>query len=109
MEINYHDDALTSEQIAEKKEKLLDMLHKLTDDATERYKKNGIVDCYYNIVASDWNNYGKNRTYINVYENREGSKHSKKIICGYFDNITGDYVPKDCRQTYVFDILKDKI
>lgn len=109
MELKYHDDNLTPEQIADKKEKLLDSLRKLTDDATERSKRNGNIDYFYSVITSDWKNYGKDRTYIKFYEKREGSKHNKLFNCGYFDNANGDYVPKDSRGSYVFDILKDKI
>lgn len=44
------------------------------------------------VVANDWVNYGKNRTYVEVrhYTNAWGRKHTTKI--GYVDNMTGAFV-----------------
>lgn len=46
----------------------------------------------YEVKANDWVKYGKNRTYFEITETRTGSKHSKSIKYGYWDNITNEYV-----------------
>ena len=59
--------------------------------------------CYnYTVVAKDWENYGKNRTYLSVTET-SSTKHFKKFDFGYIDNATNTYVPgtKDAMKNYV--------
>ena len=52
--------------------------------------------CELVIVAKDWANGGKNRTYFAIIErstDSKASKHYKKKEYGYLDNVTGEYVP----------------
>ncbi len=83
------------------KQEIIDRVSQIADNTTEWFKKDGKVDYYYDVVVKDWKNYGKDRTYINVYERRTGSRHSKLWECGYYDNIADKYVPT------TFDITKD--
>ena len=54
------------------------------------------------IVARDWQNYGKDRTYLSIVETGRGTKHYAKYDFGFIDNNTNEYVPGkwDCRQNY---------
>lgn len=57
----------------------------------------------YNAYISDWENYGKSRTYFAIYEKCDNSRHNKKKSYGYFDNQSGAYVPEkygDLRKNY---------
>ena len=47
----------------------------------------------YKVYTSEWQNYGKSRTYFAIYETRDHSKHNAKYDCGYYDNINNTYVP----------------
>lgn len=48
----------------------------------------------YEFDASDWNKYGKSRTYFSVdaYRKSDG-KHHHMNDYGYFDNVSNTYVP----------------
>lgn len=48
---------------------------------------------HYEVVANDWEGYGKNRTYLSIIETRDNSKHHVERKYGYIDNISGEYVP----------------
>lgn len=73
------------------KDELIKRVNEIAEESTERYKRDGKIDYYYRVYATDWKNYGKDRTYIKVYEKRTGSKHNKLIDCGYYDNASGQY------------------
>lgn len=47
----------------------------------------------YKISISDWENYGKKRTYIKVHETKKHSKHHVVYDYGYVDRQTNKYVP----------------
>lgn len=47
----------------------------------------------YEIGVRDWENYGKNRTYLSIFRARDNSRNNSKFDCGYIDNISGEYVP----------------
>lgn len=52
------------------------------------------TDVYdYSISARNWENYGKSRTYLKIYETRRNSTHNKAYDCGYIDNQKNVYVP----------------
>ena len=42
--------------------------------------------------VSDWENYGRSRTYLKLVETSDVTKHYKELDCGYFDNQKGVYV-----------------
>lgn len=48
---------------------------------------------HYEVSVSNWENYGKSRTYIAIIETRNCSKHYVKSNYGYYDNIADEYVP----------------
>lgn len=52
---------------------------------------------------TEWNNYGKSRTYLKMVETREGSKHYNEKDYGYYDNTNNLYVPGK------FDLESSKI
>lgn len=57
------------------------------------------------VVAKDWQKYGKNRTYLSIVETCSVSTHYKVKDYGYVDNATGTYYPKkygDARENYTF-------
>lgn len=57
------------------------------------------------VVAKDWEKYGKSRTYLSIVETCSVSKHYKVKDYGYVDNATGTYYPKkygDARENYTF-------
>lgn len=49
---------------------------------------------HYKAIVSDWENYGKNRTYLSYVETRDHSKHNVIKKFGYVDNATNEYVPE---------------
>lgn len=51
-------------------------------------KDNGFTQT---VVARDWENYGKSRTYYSIVETRTGSKHYKKRDYGFYDNQTNSF------------------
>lgn len=59
---------------------------------------------HYEVVASDWEGYGKKRTYLSIVETRENSKHRAERKYGYIDNISGEYVPdtNDLEKNFTF-------
>lgn len=62
----------------------------------------------YRLSTSEWENYGKSRTYFKVYESRNGKSRSVSDY-GYYDNKAKKYVspPKkghDLTSNYVFSI-----
>ncbi len=71
------------------KEILLDRLNEKAAEANSH--DNGY---HYNVYISNWENYGKSRTYFAIFETRENSKHNKKISYGYYDNQKLIYVPE---------------
>lgn len=46
----------------------------------------------YEIVAKDWENYGKNRTYFTIICTKDGTKYHREAKYGYYDNIANVYV-----------------
>ena len=58
----------------------------------------------YRIVANDWENYGKSRTYLKIVETRRNSKHHVEKQYGYIDNNTGEYVAgkNDLNRNFTF-------
>lgn len=63
--------------------------------------------CEFDIVAKDWQNYGKNRTYLSIVERSKDSKvskHYKSKDYGYYDNVSGQYVAgkNDLTNNYTF-------
>lgn len=71
------------------KEQLIRMLEAIAEKANSH--DNGY---HYEVSVSEWENYGKSRTYFAIYETRDHSKHNKKTDYGYFDNQSGKYFPK---------------
>lgn len=69
------------------KEILIDRLNEKAEEANSH--DNGY---HYVASVSNWENYGKSRTYFAIYESRNNSKHSKKISYGYYDNQKNVYV-----------------
>lgn len=70
----------------------------------------------YEIVANDWEGYGKNRTYFSIVEKSTNSKSSKHYVTrkyGYLDNINGEYVVEkgnaDATENYNFKGAKFEI
>ena len=63
--------------------------------------------CEFDIVAKDWQNYGKDRTYLSIVERSKNysiSKHYKSRDYGYYDNTAGQYVAgkNDLTKDYTF-------
>ena len=75
-----------AKQPAEKslKEEIISKVEYIVSKASDIYN--------YEIVARDWANYGKSRTYIKVWETSNSSKHYKVYEFGYIDNIANTYV-----------------
>ena len=67
-----------------------EIIQKLNTIANEQNSKdNGFkltVEC------NDWQNYGKDRTYFQIVETRENSKHYKVKKYGYYDNASYRFV-----------------
>ena len=57
---------------------------------------------HYQVVVNDWQNYGKDRTYVSIIETRNGSKHYAKKDYGFFDNIAGTFVEGKASLNYTF-------
>ncbi|MEY8396203.1 hypothetical protein AALB64_15535 [Lachnospiraceae bacterium 45-P1] len=76
------------------KEQLIAKMELLTSLANKAYD--------YKISVSDWENYGKSRTYFKIYETRKNSRHNVIYDCGYYDNQKDVYVPgkKDLTKNY---------
>lgn len=57
---------------------------------------------HYEVVAKEWNNYGKSRCYLSIIETRRNSKHYAKYDFGYYDNKSGAYVAgrRDLKSSY---------
>lgn len=66
------------------KEEIISKVEHIVCKAPDRYN--------YEIIARDWANYGKSRTYIKVEETSTSSKHRKVYDFGYIDNIANTYV-----------------
>lgn len=64
---------------------------------------------HYKVVVSDWENYGKNRTYFSVIETRDHSKRCVKYDCGYFDNTAEKYIPGKCNLQSNFNLKGNKL
>lgn len=47
---------------------------------------------HYTIEENNWENYGKSRTYYNIIETRDNSKHRSEYRFGYYDNKEEKYV-----------------
>lgn len=54
---------------------------------------------------TDWENYGKSRTYFKLVETSSVTKHYKALDFGYFDNKKGVYVSgqRDLEAETVYD------
>lgn len=54
---------------------------------------------------TDWENYGKSRTYFKLVETSSETKHYKALDFGYFDNKKGVYVSgqRDLEAKTVYD------
>ena len=54
---------------------------------------------------TEWENYGKNRTYFKMVETSSVTKHYQAIDFGYFDNKKGVYVAgqRDLEAETVYD------
>lgn len=70
-----------------KKELIMEKLEMMANAAGQRY------NYIYTVYASEWEKYGKNRTYLAVFEKSDVTKHNAKIECGYFDNNADEYIP----------------
>ena len=70
-----------------KKELIMERLEMMAKAAVQRY------NYIYTVYVSGWEKYGKNRTYLAVFEKSDVTKHNAKIECGYFDNNADEYVP----------------
>lgn len=57
---------------------------------------------HYEVVARDWANYGKNRTYFSIVETRANSKHYVKKDYGFYDNNADEYVAGKANIEYDF-------
>ena len=57
---------------------------------------------HYEVVARDWANYGKNRTYFTIVETRDNSKHYVKKDYGFYDNNADEYVAGKANIEYDF-------
>lgn len=57
---------------------------------------------HYEVVARDWANYGKNRTYFSIVETRDNSKHYVKKDYGFYDNNADEYVAGKANIEYDF-------
>ncbi len=67
------------------KKKIIEKLEKIADEK----EGNG---WHYEVVVSEWNNYGKSRTYFEIEETRDHSKHLTIMKYGYYDNASSEYV-----------------
>lgn len=67
------------------KDKLEAKINFLIENAPDIY--------YYNPYISNWENYGKSRTYFAIYERARNSTHNCKYDYGYLDNKTEKYIP----------------
>lgn len=70
---------------AKLKAQMISKMEYLVSIATDVYN--------YSISARDWENYGKSRTYLKIFETRRNSTHNKVYECGYIDNQKNVYVP----------------
>jgi hypothetical protein len=66
------------------KDQIIEKVEYIVSKASDRYN--------YEIIARDWANYGKSRTYIKVKETSNYSKHHKCYDFGYIDNIANTYI-----------------
>ncbi len=83
-----------------KKELIIEKLEKMAEAAEERY------NYIYTVYVSEWKKYGKNRTYLAVFEKSDITKHNAKIECGYFDNNADEYVPGNVDIEDRFDLCE---
>ena len=84
-------------KLAWKKLRIEDIKMKKIDEIMEKLKEivaqeRTDIGYNYKIVATDWEKYEKNRTYIKVVETRDCSSHYKVYDFGYVDNINNEYV-----------------
>lgn len=69
---------------------------------------NSYAYCEFSVVVNDWAKGNKSRTYFAIVEkstNSKVSKHYCKRTYGYFDNVSGEYIPDkygDVRENYNF-------
>lgn len=70
-----------------KKEKLIKKLEEIVEELNSH--DNGY---HYDTIISDWENYGKSRTYFSYRETRDYSKHKIIKKFGFYDNQSGEYV-----------------
>ncbi len=73
-----------------RREKLVERMNKVV--AADQLAENSIYAREARIT--EWNNYGKSRTYFKLVETCNTSKHYKEKDFGYFDNINNVYVPR---------------
>lgn len=68
----------------------------------ETKKRNDMYD--YEIIVSEWNNYGKSRTYFRIVETSKNSKHHVERQYGYINNETNEYVAgkNDLTENFTF-------
>lgn len=84
------------------KQELINRLQTIVDNSTT------YDYCEFEIKTSDWEKYGKSRTYFKIVEkstNLAISKHYKEKSYGYYDNIANEYVPDkygDANNNYTF-------
>lgn len=81
------------------KERCIDRLNTIISHSTTKSY------CEMFVVTSDWENYGKSRTYFSIVEKAvRSSKHYVKRDYGYYDNISDTYVPgrNDLNKNYTF-------
>ncbi len=57
---------------------------------------------HYEVIARDWANYGKDRTYFTIVETRDNSKHYVKKDYGFYDNNADEYVAGKANIEYDF-------
>lgn len=69
------------------KQQLINKLNEIVDEKNSH--DNGY---HYKAVVSNWENYGKSRTYFSIIETRDHSKHYAKTEYGYLDNQTDEYI-----------------
>ena len=69
------------------RDKLIETLEAIVEEKNSH--DNGY---HYEAVVSDWENYGKSRTYFSIIETRDNSKHYSETRYGYINNQTEEYV-----------------
>ena len=78
-------------------QEIITRLNAIADEANSH--DNGY---HYEVVARDWANYGKDRTYFTIVETRDNSKHYVKKDYGFYDNNADEYVSGKANIEYDF-------